>query len=262
MGIPNGNAFIYISVVALQKKFVERVMKKVSIDYLIEHPAEIKFAYQPIIQTSDNSIYGYEALMRPEPYTPMEFITELAKRDQLQIIEEITNCYATMYFRQKGLAGKLFLNTFPATCMRPEWCFKTQQIGGDYMIDRMVYEILEYTTPDRFAYTVKRKFIDNSGVNALIAIDDFGTGQNIDLSYIDFYKPHMIKIDREYISNIDTDPTKQEIVQQMCYDMQQRNVKILAEGIETEGEYNYLKSQPIDYMQGYYIGKPKLYTEY
>ena len=146
--------------------------------------------------------------------------------------------------------------------MRPEWCFKTQQIGGDYMIDRMVYEILEYTTPERFAYTVKRKFIDSTGVNALIAIDDFGTGQNIDLEYIDFYKPHMIKVDREYISNIDTDPTKQEIVQQMCYDMQQRNVKILAEGIETEGEYNYLKSQPIDYMQGYYIGKPKLYTEY
>ncbi|MBE5833815.1 MAG: EAL domain-containing protein [Butyrivibrio sp.] len=234
----------------------------VTVDYLANNPDKIKFAYQPIVNASDDSIFGYEALMRPEPFTPIEFITEMAKRDQLQIVEEITNYYSIKYFLEKKLPGKMFMNTFPATCMRPEWCFKTQEVGNTAMIGRIVYEILEYTTPDSFSFNVKRNFINNSGVQAELAIDDYGTGQNADLRYLDFYKPNYIKIDRKFITNIDSDPTKQEVVEQMCFDMRARNIKVLAEGVETEAEYNYLKQQPIDYLQGYYIGKPKLYTEF
>ncbi|MCR4901732.1 MAG: EAL domain-containing protein, partial [Butyrivibrio sp.] len=218
--------------------------------------------YQPIINVKDDSIFGYEALMRPMPFSPMEFINELTKRDKLQLVEEITNYYGVKYFLETGLEGKLFINTFPSTCMRLEVSAAVAELGGTTMIGRVVYEILEYTTKNRFAYNIKRTAINESNVQALIAIDDYGTGSNYDLECIDFYKPDLVKIDREIISDIDRDTVKQEILEQMCYDMQSRNIKLLAEGVETQEEYNYLKMQPIDYMQGYFLGKPKLYTEY
>lgn len=237
-------------------------MDVLAIKALANKPSKILFAYQPIFDARTEKLYGYEALMRPEPYSPLQFIEEMAKLDRLQHVEEITNYYGIKYFKEAKLEGKLFLNSLPATCMSLEMSKATEQMGGDYMIGRLVYEILEYTTPDRFAYGVKRTAFENNGANPLIAIDDFGTGGNIDNECVDYYKPDIVKVDRSIISHIDTELSNQETLQQIIFDMRERNVLVLAEGVETEAEYRYLKKQDIDYMQGFYLGKPKLYTEY
>ncbi|MBO7600817.1 MAG: EAL domain-containing protein, partial [Lachnospiraceae bacterium] len=54
----------------------------------------------------------------------------------------------------------------------------------------------------------------------------------------------------------------QRIVDLMCHEIKKRGIMTLAEGVETEEEYYYLLDQDIDLMQGFYLGKPKLYTEY
>lgn len=94
--------------------------KEITVEYLLDNPEEIKFAYQPIFRISDNSIYGYEALMRPQPFTPVEFIKAVAGMDRLFQIEEITNYYGVKHFMEAGLEGMLFMNSFPSVCMRIE----------------------------------------------------------------------------------------------------------------------------------------------
>ena len=61
-----------------------------SIIDLMSEPEKINFAFQPIFEIETGNIYGYEALMRPSPYTPIEVIAEYARLDRLNEIEEFT----------------------------------------------------------------------------------------------------------------------------------------------------------------------------
>lgn len=233
-----------------------------SIDELADNPKQILFAYQPIFKAGDGSLFGYEALMRPGKYPPMEFIEEMQRQDRLQLVEEITVFYGIRHFLETNLEGMLFLNTFPSVCMRLEMDKNTIGMGGHKMIGRLCFEILEYTSLDRFSYNIKRQAFAKNGANPWVAIDDFGTGGNFDLKCVDFYKPQLVKVDRSIISHIDTDTSHQETLAQICYEMSQRGIEVLAEGVETKEEYEYLLKQPIDYLQGYYLGRPKLYTDF
>ena len=77
-------------------------------------PDKINFAYQPIFEIETNTIYGYEALMRPAPYTPMEVIAEFARHNRLNEIEEFSTYYGAKHFLENNLPGKIFFNSFPS----------------------------------------------------------------------------------------------------------------------------------------------------
>ncbi|MBO5622098.1 MAG: EAL domain-containing protein, partial [Butyrivibrio sp.] len=228
----------------------------ITVEYLLDNPQLINYAYQPIFRLKDNSIYGYEALMRPEPYTPIEFIKAVSKMDKLYLIEEITNYYATKKFMELDLEGRLFLNSFPSVCMRIEQTKKVAALGGDRMKDRLVYEILEYTKFERYAWEMKKVAFSMEGAHPMLALDDYGTGSNIDRECLDFYKPDMVKIDRKFVNNVDEEPEKQIIVKDIISKLRERDIIILAEGIETKEEYEFFKEMQIDLVQGFYLGRP------
>ena len=68
--------------------------------------------------------------------------------------------------------------------------------------------------------------------------------------------PDLIKIDRSLIQNIHQLPIKQSIVSALTAISKANNIEILAEGVETEAERDYLMDQGISKMQGYLFGKP------
>ena len=94
--------------------------ENISIFELMSKPEKINFAFQPIFEIETGNIYGYEALMRPAPYTPMEVIAEYAHQDRLNEIEEFTTYYAAKQFLENKLTGKLFLNSFPSAFVSDE----------------------------------------------------------------------------------------------------------------------------------------------
>ncbi|MBO7334038.1 MAG: EAL domain-containing protein [Lachnospiraceae bacterium] len=232
------------------------------VEYLLDHPDEISFAYQPIFNVKDNTVYGYETLMRPAPFNPIEFIEAARSINRLGDIEEITMIYGTMHLLEAGLKGKAFFNTLPEASLSPEVMEKCRRIGLKPLRGRNIYEILEYTNHNEEAWNAKVNAIRESNSEAQFAVDDFGTGDNIMFEVLDKYKPAIVKIDRSYIANIAFDRENQRIVDLMCHEIKKRGIMTLAEGVETEEEYYYLLDQDIDLMQGFYLGKPKLYTEY
>jgi EAL domain-containing protein (putative c-di-GMP-specific phosphodiesterase class I) len=127
------------------------------------------------------------------------------------------------------------------------------------MTGRNVYEILEYTHFEKFAWNAKIQSIRNSNSKASLAIDDFGTGENNDPMLLEKYNPDIVKIDRQFISGIDRDEEKWRKLNRMIIEIRMHSALILAEGVETEGEYKCLLKMDIDLMQGYYLGKPKIY---
>ncbi|MCR5639894.1 MAG: EAL domain-containing protein [Lachnospiraceae bacterium] len=221
--------------------------------------ATLKFAFQPIFDIKTGDVFGYEALMRPGQYTPTEVIQSYANVDMLDYIEGITFYFATKAFFDAKLEGNLFLNTFPGTCMSADMAVRTISTYGSQLMDRLFIEVLEYTKLNPTAWATKKKVLEDTGLRPRYAIDDFGTGENFNLRCIRQYKPNLVKIDRQFISHIDTDLRNQEIVDEMIHYMHASGIQVLAEGVETEAEYLYLMKKDIDYMQGFYLGKPTIY---
>ena len=236
--------------------------ENISIFELMSKPEKINFAFQPIFEIETGEIYGYEALMRPAPYSPMEVITEYAHLGRLNEIEEFTTYYAAKQFLENNLTGKLFLNSFPSAFVSDEMMIKVHELAKSRFKDRLVIEMLEYTEFNGHAQYKKTAQFKKSNTGQLIAIDDYGTGKNIDEDCINFYKPDIVKIDHSIISNIHKNVINQKKLIDICNYLDKKGITILAEGVETQEEYDYLKKYPIKLMQGYFLGKPQIFKDY
>ena len=94
-----------------------------------------------------------------------------------------------------------------------------------------------------------------------ISMDDFGTGYS-SLSWLSKLPIDTIKIDRSLIINLDNNSKNIAIIKSIIAVANSLNIKVIAEGIETETEFATLKELGCDYIQGYLIGKPMTASEF
>lgn len=221
---------------------IKKVLNKYNVD----------FVFQPIISKFE-TVVGHEALMRPKNRSILEFIDDMTRDGKLHELEILTFFGATYAYKLRGYDTMLSVNSFPTEIFTEEElieytkCFEMPR-------EKVIVEILEYS--DEKSWTWKEKnsqIIKNAGVE--VALDDFGTGFN-DMKAVEYYKPHMIKVDRSLISDIDKDKDKQSHIEKLVKDMHDKLIAVLAEGVETKEEYDYLKGIGVDFYQGYYLGKP------
>lgn len=88
-----------------------------------------------------------------------------------------------------------------------------------------------------------------------IAIDDYGSGCSNIVNLLR-YAPQIIKVDRYLITDIDKDANKQMFMKGTLEFASANNIKVLAEGVETREEFQTVVALGVDYVQGYYTGKP------
>lgn len=217
------------------------------------------YAFQPIIDLNTNSVYGYEALMRPSNSTPDNYI----RRHRLpsgeidtHAIEYITFFSALHYAR--GLNGKIFVNSFPNTALTDKELDLLVGLYGEKLFSQLVIEMLEYPYFSAAAWMQKARQIRELG--CLVAIDDYGAGINND-DIIRIVKPDIVKLDSFYIrllrANGTADGEAEEILEKF-FDL---NAELLVEGIETYEDYRHASDRGASYGQGYYFSKPKIRTE-
>jgi len=95
--------------------------------------------------------------------------------------------------------------------------------------------------------------ISDCGVR--LSVDDFGTGFSA-LSYLKNYPVSTVKIDRSFIMDLPGDKENAVLVQAIIAMAHGLRLEVIAEGVETAGQWEYLRSLGCDYVQGYYFGKP------
>ena len=91
--------------------------------------------------------------------------------------------------------------------------------------------------------------------NAQLALDDYGTGFNSEAVLME-YAPDLVKVDVSIIRGIDADPDRRDLLNSLIGYAGTRNIRVLAEGVETAAELETVIACGVDYIQGYYIARP------
>ncbi len=220
----------------------------------------LDFALQPMVDATTFKLVGYEALMRPQsdiistPYLLLELAKAESKLDKIErlvmkkVFEKIRNNMDVLK------DYKIFINSIADQILTEEE-FKIYTEKYPDILNNIVVEVTEQEAVDYEVLRVKSDMFKKEG--ALLAIDDFGAGHSNENSLlsIDY---DIIKLDMNLIRNIDIDTRRQQIVKSIINFSNTHDYKILAEGVETEGEVRELRRLGIHYMQGYYFGRPEL----
>ncbi len=220
----------------------------------------VEYHFQPIVNVSDGSVFGYELLMRPLAgtffKTPIEVLTLAKMQSKLSKIEKLTwRCaLRTCRDRKKELPEgcRLFINSIPNQIMTPEE-LKTLENEYGELLSRVVIEFTE--EEKRVEQVTHRKIVLAKKWNACLAVDDFGTGYNSETTLLEL-NPAYIKIDMFIVRNIDKDASRRQIFETLAAHAHSRGTKVIAEGVETAEELCTLIGLGADYLQGYYLGKP------
>jgi len=219
----------------------------------------VKYAFQPIVDARTGEIFAYEALMRSQLdslRSPLDIIKLATADSRLYDIERITFFKALEAFennKERFKDAKLFINSLPNQVLSNKDLKKFEQLYGHYL-DRVVLELLENERSNGEHTSKKRKLIEKW--KAKFAIDDFGSGYNNEAVLL-ANTPDFVKIDMEIVRGIDKDLNRQQISKNLISYAKRREIKIVAEGVETKEELEKLIEFGVDYLQGYYISKPE-----
>lgn len=230
---------------------------------------EIVPVYQPFFDSLTGKIAGIEVLARWNhplygPVSPDTFIP-LAEKHRLiaplmhHLIQQVI---ADLQPRIHLFPERLYisLNLSTDNCLDPRFETDTlellQKLSSGQI--QLVIEITE-RNPLHFTPQVSEWFARLRQSNIALALDDFGTGYS-NLAYIHALKPEFIKIDKLFVSQI-RENGDTRLVDSLIELAKRMQLSIIAEGVETEAQANYLRFKNSDFLQGYYFCKPMKINE-
>lgn len=213
----------------------------------------IDYVFQPIFESDGKTVFAREALMRPKDMTITELISEYEKQDKLHVIEVATFFGAMQAHALRGYPERVAINSFPSDCMSMDEAEAFRDYFGDDIRGKMIIEMLEYPSLSVDNWATKNasvRIMDN-----MISLDDYGTGIN-DMGKVEFLQPDIVKLDRTLICDIDKDPIKQKMCKDTIISLHSMNKIVVAEGVETKEEFDFLVNLGADLFQGYYLARP------
>jgi diguanylate cyclase (GGDEF)-like protein/PAS domain S-box-containing protein len=248
----------------LEKKHTLRNMYEDILRNAIENEGVI-LHYQAQVSTQTQQIIGFEALVRienedkeiigPNHFIPLaEELGLIGKIDEW-VFEEACSQYAM--WRKQGLRRVTLSINLSAIQLRKRSILDTYiEIIERYEIDPtdIELEITENTLIEN--EHVALKILNGFKAYGLsIALDDFGTGYS-SLNCISLYPIDTIKIDRSFVRDALDNPKNKAIIEGIVLIASSLKLNIIAEGVETLEQYNFIKGLGCHEIQGYYFHKP------
>nr|MDE7477138.1 GGDEF and EAL domain-containing protein [Lachnospiraceae bacterium] len=220
----------------------------------------VHYAYQPIIDIQTGDIFAYEALIRPESDLlgrPDNLLRVAESQFKLDKIERLTWFHALKgFFDQvhEDDNAHIFINSIPNQLISEEDWRTLEDLYGD-KLNRVVMEITENAKSEIDIDEKKRAFCRKW--NIPIALDDYGSGySNSDLLVTRMF--HFVKLDMGLIQGIDKNASAQALVRNTIEYCHENLLRVIAEGIETQEEYDTVKELGADFVQGFLLAKPSI----
>jgi EAL domain-containing protein (putative c-di-GMP-specific phosphodiesterase class I) len=221
--------------------------------------------YQPIIDITTGKITGAESLLRwysyeLGPISPAEFIPLAESNGLIFNIDDWvlkTVCQQIRIWRDAGIKSLTFaVNLSAIEFNQSDLSYKILNLLEINNLEPTCLEI--EVTESMIMQNVNCAIaimnqLRSQGIK--IAIDDFGTGQS-SLNYLQLFPVNTIKIDRSFVENVSKDHAKSIITKSLIKMAQDLNLKIIAEGVETESELLFLRENKCDAIQGFLFSRP------
>ncbi len=249
------------------KDLTLKIQNRVLMDEQLRHALEkntLTVFYQPKIEAKTGKIVGVEALLRwlheegdfipPDKFIPIAEETGLIVPITEFVLHQV--CQQHSYWQSLGLNVPVSVNFSVRLFGEPDLPNSVISILEGYHIDSENFEI--EITESFFMQDVERniqilKEFKKKGVK--IAIDDFGTGYS-SLNYLKRFNVDKIKIDKIFIQDLPTDKHNVAIVNAVIAMAHSLGAVVIAEGVETQAQFDFLAKKSCDQIQGYYFCKP------
>ena len=222
---------------------------------------QIEAYFQPIKPSSlNNNLVIHELLMRINQdgkiISAFEFIEIAESRGLINTMDLMVIEKAFIKIKESNYEGILFINLSPKSLIMGDYINKINNFVDKYGIikEKIVFEITERETVKNF--TLLEKFVHTLKAEGYkFAIDDFGSGFS-SFHYIKKFPIDYLKIDGDFIVNIDKDVKDRAFVNSIVTLAKELNIKIIAEFVESQQIVEILDVLEIDYYQGFHIGRP------
>jgi diguanylate cyclase (GGDEF)-like protein len=225
---------------------------------------ELRLFYQPLVSTATRKVIGAEALLRWQSpdyglVAPDHF---MAVAEHTGLIVDIgewvlsTACAQARRWRDLGWEGfRIGVNVSPRqfrgrrllNCMRE--CLERERIPPSCLQIEVTEGLLIRNQPE-----VREILGAFNAEGVLLALDDFGTGYS-SLSYLKRFPFDILKIDREFVRDLASDPDDRALVTAAIRMGKELGLIVVAEGVETEEQLAILAEQECDVIQGFVIGE-------
>jgi EAL domain-containing protein (putative c-di-GMP-specific phosphodiesterase class I) len=227
--------------------------------------AELELQYQPLIDAQAGAACGAEALLRwrhpvhglipPTRFVPIMEEAGLAEEIGLWVIN--TACREASAWKRQGLPPlRVAVNISGHQLGRGDLVTLIERTLARHSLSSDMLEIeLTETVATGDPGRVAHLFGQLRRLGVAIAIDDFGTGFS-SFSTLRTLRFDKIKIDREFVTAVDERRDSQAICRSILALGQGLGIRVLAEGVETAGEYAWLRAQGCRYFQGYHFARP------
>jgi len=244
------------------------LLERLDIEYRLRRAIENQeflLYYQPKVDFASGRICGVEALIRWQPpgedmISPGSFIPVA---EETGMIEDIGNWVLNAACRKARELKEMLGYPVPvAVNVSPR---QFRQLGLVKMVESALQNAgvearcLELEITESMLVYDTEKFIETlhalKALGVSLAIDDFGTGYS-SMAYLKHFPIDRLKIDKAFVDDLETEPANLAILRAIVALGQSLGLKVIAEGVETSYQYDYLRGIGCDELQGYFFSPP------
>ena len=248
----------------MQAEAYEKVLLTNSLHHAVER-GELLLHYQPQVYVDSGAVVGFEALLRwnsPEYgyISPVQFIPLAEQSGLIHAIGEWVLWEACRFARWLADQGwghiHVAINVSPYQLCSDRFIDSVRDALNDFGVEpcRLKLEITETVLIVSLEESTRR-LGELQGMGVQFALDDFGTGYS-SLTYLQHLPVKTLKIDKSFIDMISVDGVHKAIIGNVVNMAHAMEMTVVAEGVETQEQFDFLARICCDCVQGYFLSRP------